>query len=372
VEISIPDIDLVTLSVTLSAHTFPTGQSISFSTAVDNRGSETADPSTLRYKLSNNSSITAGDPDITTEAIPSLAGGERWLNDSGGTVNATPGTWWIGACADALPGESETSNNCSAGVEIEVLSDTLPDLVVNEVSANPNSWNPGAFIDFFAKIANQGIASSAATSVNFFISTDSTIGENDTFLGTDNVPAITAGQTVDTGIFSDPQLAPGNYWFGACVVPDGVEFVTDNNCSAGVPVTVLENTNSCTNLPITCGGNVSSNLASTDCDDSPRGSGYLAKKHTFDGGTGDEVIINAAWSGDGYLYLENPSGVVVAENDDLGDDFLASRITHTLTANGTWTIWTTTSDTDREMSFDLTLACGSSEQIFSDGFEDLP
>jgi len=324
VEIRILDIDLVMLSVTLSATTFPTGQTISFNTAVDNRGSETADSSTLRYKLSINSSITSGDPDISTAAIPALEGGERWLNESQGIVDTTPGTWWVGACADEVPGESSKSNNCSAGVEIEVLSDTLPDLVVNEVSANPDSWNPGAFIDFFARIANQGIAAAAATSVVFYLSTDSTIGESDTFLGTDNVPAINAGQTVDTGIFPDPQLAPGNYWFGACVVPDGVEFITDNNCSVGVPVTVLENTNSCTNLPITCGGNVSSNLASTDCDDSPRGSGYLAKKHTFDGGTGDEVIINAAWSGDGYLYLEDPSGVVAAENDDLGDDFLLS------------------------------------------------
>jgi hypothetical protein len=360
------------LSVTLSADRFPTGQSISFSTAVDNRGNETADPSTLRYKLSNNSSIAAGDSDITTEAIPALQGGERWLNDSGGTVIANPGTWWIGACADELPGESKTSNNCSASVEIEVLSDTLPDLVVSEVSANPNTWNQGEFIDFFAKIANQGIASSAATFVNFYISTDSTIGEGDVFLGTDNVPAINAGQTVDTGIFPDPQLAPGNYWYGACVVTDGVEFITDNNCSTGVPVTVLENTNSCTNLPISCGGNVSSNLATTDCDDSPRGTGHLAKKHTFDGGTGAEIIINANWSGDGYLYLENPSGVVVAENDDNGNDVLSSRISYTLTANGSWTIWTTTFETDRELSFDLTLTCDSLELIFSDGFEDLP
>jgi hypothetical protein len=372
IEITIPDVDLVTLTVTPSSNRFPTGTSISLSTAVDNRGSETANPSILRYKVSNNSSITSGDPDISTSAIPALEGGERWLNESQGVVDTTPGTWWVGACADVVPGELSESNNCSGGVEIEVLSDTLPDLVVSEVNAIPNNWNPGEFIDFFGRVSNQGTASSAATSVNFFISADSTISESDAFLGADNVPAINASQTVDTGIFPDPQLTPGNYWFGACVVTDGVEFITDNNCSTGVPVTVLENTNTCTNLPISCGGTVSSDLASTDCDDSPRGTGYLAKKHTFEGGTGDEIIINADWSGDGYLYLEDPSGAVVAENDDDGDNVLSSRISHTLAATGTWTIWTTTFDTARQMSFDLALACGSLELIFSEGFEDLP
>jgi hypothetical protein len=167
---------------------------------------------------------------------------------------------------------------------------------------------------------------------------------------------------VDTGIFVDPQPSPGSYWFGACVAPDGVEFDTGNNCSAGVPVTVLENTSACTDLPISCGGNVSSNLTSTDCDNSPRGTGYYAKKHTFDGGAGDEIVINADWSGDGYLYLENPSGVVVAQNDDNGVDASSSRISHTLAVDGSWTIWTTTAITDIEMSFDLSLACAGAPE----------
>ncbi|MEJ8566785.1 CARDB domain-containing protein [Elongatibacter sediminis] len=356
-EISIPDIDLAVLPVSVGSNTFPSGQTVSLESAVDNRGTQESSASTLRYKLSGNSTISSGDIDIVTAAIPPIAGGERWLNQTQSAITAEPGSYWIGACADVVDKEFSTSNNCSSGTPVEILDDDLPDLVVDEVSANPDSWNEGEFTDLFARVRNQGTASSQATEIRFYLSSDSTITTSDMLQGIDNVDGLAANATQETGIFVAPQPAPGNYWFGACVDPDGVEFITGNNCSSGVPVTVSENTNACTDLPIQCGETLASSLTSGDCDDSPRGTGFLAKKHSFEGSSGDQVTITAEWTLDGYLYLVNPSGVVVAENDNDDDNVLRSRIENTLNAAGTWTIWTTTEETALEPDFELTLAC---------------
>ncbi|MCG8457703.1 MAG: lamin tail domain-containing protein, partial [Holophagales bacterium] len=47
----------------------------------------------------------------------------------------TPGTYWIGACVDAVSGEASTSNNCSAGVQVTVSPQEVVPVWVNEVHA---------------------------------------------------------------------------------------------------------------------------------------------------------------------------------------------------------------------------------------------
>ena len=38
------------------------------------------------------------------------------------TAPAAVGTYYYGACVDGVPGESDTANNCSASVEVQVLA----------------------------------------------------------------------------------------------------------------------------------------------------------------------------------------------------------------------------------------------------------
>ena len=80
---------------------------------VENSGDESSAATTLRYYRSTDATITPGDTQVGTVAVGALSAGAT-INSAGITANApsTPGTYYYGACLDAVPGESDTTNNC--------------------------------------------------------------------------------------------------------------------------------------------------------------------------------------------------------------------------------------------------------------------
>ena len=83
---------------------------------VENSGDESSAATTLRYYRSTDATITTGDTQVGTVAVGALSAGAT-INSDGITANApsTPGTYYYGACVDAVPGESDTTNNCGGG-----------------------------------------------------------------------------------------------------------------------------------------------------------------------------------------------------------------------------------------------------------------
>ena len=88
--------------------------------SVRNDGDGPSLPTTVRFYRSTDAAITTSDTPLGTEAI-------RWLaasTTSGGlktlTAPSTPATYYYGACVDAVANESDTTNNCSASVRIDV------------------------------------------------------------------------------------------------------------------------------------------------------------------------------------------------------------------------------------------------------------
>ena len=80
---------------------------------------------------------------------------------------------------------------------------------------------------------------SPATTLRYFRSTDETIDRSDTQIGTNSVSAMNLGDS--SGIIEitlTMLLAPGTYYYGACVDPVPDETDTTNNCSNAVGVTV--------------------------------------------------------------------------------------------------------------------------------------
>jgi hypothetical protein len=236
------------------------------------------------------------------------------------------------------------------------VTGAAPDLIVNSIDVTPSAWMLGEAINIIAGVRNDGSDNSNATTVDFFLSSDSTISIDDQLIGSDNVIPLLPTEFWAAELSGVFQPDPGVYWIGACVQPDGLELDTSNNCSQGFEVTVTANTNACVDLPIGCGGLLQTGLSANDCDQSPIGRGHFAKSHSFEALLGATVIVDTAWSGDGFLYLEDPSGVVVAENDD-GDDIFSSRIEFTLTSSGSWKIWATTFDALDEMTYEIGLQC---------------
>ncbi|MEM1188388.1 MAG: CARDB domain-containing protein [Pseudomonadota bacterium] len=233
--------DLVVDNPAVSDASLTEGETFTASATVRNQGDAQAESTTLRYYLSSNATITTSDIALTTDPVRSLAPGGT-SPESDAQTAPTPGTYWIGACADAVSSETNTSNQCSSGVQIVVGSDGgggggAPDLIVEDMSVSESSLTEGDSFTASATVRNQGDAQAGSTTLRYYLSSDATITTSDTALTTDFVSSLAPG---GTSAESDRQSAPdpGTYWIGACVDSVTDETVTNNQCSAGVQITV--------------------------------------------------------------------------------------------------------------------------------------
>ena len=127
-----------------------------------------------------------------------------------------------------------------------------------------NIFPQGLPFTLSAMVHNQGTAASDSTMVRYYASADSTIGTDDTELGT----ALVGGLAVaDTSAHSLQLYAPsdgGTYYYGGCLVSMADESETDNNCSNGVRVIVYEQPVASAATPATSATSVGSRTTGTN------------------------------------------------------------------------------------------------------------
>ena len=119
-----PAPDLVVEPPTVSESAPAAGASFTLSATVRNQGNASAGVTTLRYYQSTDSRIDAGDTQVGTDLLIRLSASQsrdRWIDL---TAPSTSGTYYYGACVDAVSGESDTTNNCSAAVDVTVSTTT--------------------------------------------------------------------------------------------------------------------------------------------------------------------------------------------------------------------------------------------------------
>ena len=116
--------------------------------------------------------------------------------------------------------------------------DIEPDLVVESVSVSDSGPNAGASFTLSATVRNRGDGGSPATTLRYHRSSNATISRNDTQVGTDSVSGLSASRTSAESISLTAPSSAGTYYYGACVDSVTGESDTDNNCSAGVRVSV--------------------------------------------------------------------------------------------------------------------------------------
>ena len=219
---------------------------------VINVGPGTSAPTVVRLYRSDESTIDATDTPIHTENIKNLAAESHHglEGDWGITAPASPGTYYYTFCVDPVPGESNTTNNCSETVPINV---GVPDLDVGLAQASTSALLAGQSFTLTATVRNQGPRESAATSLRWYLSDDAAIDATDTPIGTEATGSLAGFDGLVSGPGSHLAASglsrqsfnatapsrPGTYYYGACV--DGVpgESNTDNNCSAGAHVRVV-------------------------------------------------------------------------------------------------------------------------------------
>ena len=114
--------DLVVESPDMSDATVRTGASFMLSQTVVNRGEGAAGATTLHSYRSPDSTISASDTLVGTTPVSGLAAGASELAPVVVTAPNSAGTYYYGGCVEPVDGESDTANNCSAGVPVTVES----------------------------------------------------------------------------------------------------------------------------------------------------------------------------------------------------------------------------------------------------------
>ena len=120
--------DLQVESILSNKFNLKPNEDFQISATVSNQGDRPSEKTTLHYYRSDDATINLSDTEIgaNEEVAPILAGktSDEYVYDS--TAPETPGEYWIGACVEAVDGESDTENNCSTGVKITVATTVPP------------------------------------------------------------------------------------------------------------------------------------------------------------------------------------------------------------------------------------------------------
>ena len=219
-----------------------TGATFTLSARVSNAGDAAAAATTLRYYRSSDATITSSDTAVGTDDVGALPASGTSAESIELTAPSDEGTYYYGACVDAVTGESDTINNCSSSVQVDVEEppQTAPDLDITAIVVSSSPWGtpPGANLGMSVGIRNKGSAVSAATTLRYYRSTDATITTSDTEEATDTVEGLAASGTVTLQEDLTAPSTAGAYYYGACVDAVSGESDTTNNCSGSVKVDV--------------------------------------------------------------------------------------------------------------------------------------
>ena len=194
------------------------GATFTLSATVTNSGDADAAATTLRYYRSSDATITASDTEVGTDAVGALSASGTSAESINLTAPSTAGRYYYGACVDAVSGESSTTNNCSASVEVNVTGPpppSPPDLVVGSPSVDDSSPAVGATFTLSATVENDGEGASPATTLRYYRSTDATISTADTEEANQTVAGLVASVSYIGSVDLTAPSTAGRYYYGA-------------------------------------------------------------------------------------------------------------------------------------------------------------
>ena len=229
--------DLVVAAPQISKGTLRTGESFTLSATVRNQGNAASQATTLRFYRSTDTTLTRADIPIGTADVGALAPSRSSESSLTLTAPTDVGTYYYGACVDAVDNENVTDNNCSTAATLTVS--TASDLVVVAPQVSKGTLRTGESFTLSVTVRNQGNAASQATTLRFYRSTDTTITRADVEVGTAAVSSLAPSDTSEDSLTLTAPASSGTYYYGACVDTVNNENVTDNNCSAAVTIAVL-------------------------------------------------------------------------------------------------------------------------------------
>ena len=198
----VPAPDLVVDPPSASPPLLGPGEAFTLGAVVRNRGDALASSgTTLRYYRSADAAIGTGDSELGTSAVPPLAPSTTSTRSLRVTAPGAIGTYYYGACADPVDNESDTENNCSGAVAVEVAQDNRAPVITSPLPdfSAIEGWRYRAYLPaVFTDPDGDDLAWST-------ISTNSAVAEvglsNDSVV----VNAIAAGSATLTVTATDPE-----------------------------------------------------------------------------------------------------------------------------------------------------------------------
>ena len=147
------------------------GERFRFSVTVNNQGNGPAPATSLRYYLSDDSQVSTNDAQLDVAPLP--LGQLPAFTDATVSVELTApsqaGTYYYGACVAPVPGESDSRNNCSSTLRVDVV--TYPDLVVVDAVSDRHP-DAGEGFRFSVTVQNLGNGPSSSTTLRYYRSDD--------------------------------------------------------------------------------------------------------------------------------------------------------------------------------------------------------
>ena len=115
-----PDLAVYSITAFTNPSGTPPGGSFSLAAGVRNAGDGASPATILRYYRSTDATITSGDTPVGTDALSALPPSGLTEESIRLTAPSSAGTYYYGACVDAVSGESRSGNNCSPGRRVMV------------------------------------------------------------------------------------------------------------------------------------------------------------------------------------------------------------------------------------------------------------
>ena len=222
----VPLPDLIVESPSASDGSLEPGDRFTFSATVRNRGDGDASSSTtLRYYRSADATISAADTEVGTDRVSALDASET--SDESITLDAPSdaGTYYYGACVDALSDESDTRNNCSVAVTVTVgqpvnqapvAQGTIPaqNLDVGEsvrITVSSYFRDPDNDRLMYSAASSDAAVATAVTSGSV-VTVEGKAAGNATITVTADDGSLTARQTIRVAVEIPVALAPTSSW----------------------------------------------------------------------------------------------------------------------------------------------------------------
>jgi subtilase family serine protease len=255
-----PDLTIASLSVPQIGYA---GVALPLTASVRNRGGRDATAVDVRFYLSADAALDAGDQVISTQTVGSISVGAtvQVTSNTPLPAGAMPGNYFVLARVDpdgTLLEQDETNNNATPVAM--TIGAPKPDLVVSSFSS-PTMGAPGAMVALNRSFQNLGNAPSSAAKYTYFVSDNSVVSISDRALTPVGQLPVLAPQAVNmaTDMVALPaDLPAGRFWLGVCVNYDAStsafgtgEITIVNNCATGpqVQVSTTQLTITTTSLP---------------------------------------------------------------------------------------------------------------------------